>query len=169
MTSLRKLACAICLLPLAGVAAAQTGEAVDLEALSPIDRMGITVSTHVAENLQGFGDLFTPQIMFQLGAVAQQKVIALKCDGYDLDPVRYGAVMDSILTPLIEMSKTTESDTASINLPFLIAMNQFSILVGGNLAAAGYDLDAFCALGKGAREAMAEEGGEALLIWADAK
>lgn len=164
MTSLRPLACAIPLLCLAGAAVAQSGDPVARGDLSPIDRMNMAVGTHVFETLTSM-DMIEPGDILRLAIVAEQKAIALTCDGYEVDEGRFSAVMAEAIGSLID---TESSEGGAITLPFMIAYSGYATLLGGNLAVAAYDPDAMCALGAVLREELSEDGGDALRIWADA-
>lgn len=166
MTHLRNLACAICLIPVAGAVQAQSGDAVAREDLDVINRMGMEVGTYAADYLAGWGDLFEPQILVQMAFVAQQRAIAHKCDGFDVDKERYRTAMNEMLGPVIGMIEVPEdAEGPAINLPFTIAMSAYSMVLGGNIAAGAADPDAMCALGDQLRESLTGGDGEALLIW----
>ena len=168
MTSFRKLALAICLLPTGSVAVAQSGDPVDPAQLSPLDRMSMSYGTYVVEYMQGYDDLFPPELMLQLSGVTQQKAIALKCDGYDVDEERYNAVMASLLEPLLKPDGDSAGGENWITIPAMIALNAYHTWLGGHLAVAGYDQAAFCATGPQIRETLAEGDASKINIWKDA-
>jgi len=168
MTALKSLICALCLLPLAQVAAAQSGDQVDRADLAALDRMGMEVGTYAAEYLGGYGDLFEPQMLVKLGVIAKQRAIAHTCDGFEVDMERYNTAMDGLLRPIIDMIKPPEDGGAAINLPFTIAMSAYSMLLGGNIASGAAAPDKMCALGSDLRDALAGGDDEALLIWTTA-
>ncbi len=164
MTRLRTLICALCIVPLAGVAAAQSEGTVDRADLTEIDRMGMEVGTYAADYLEGYGDLFEPQILVSMAFVAQQRAIAHTCDGFDVDITRYNDAMREIMQPVIDMIEVPDDATGVvINLPLTIAMSAYSMVLGGNIAAGAADPDAMCALGSEIR--ASDEGSEALRIW----
>ncbi len=136
MTVFRTLSVAAVLTPLAAAALAQTGTPVDRATVTPIERMNTAVVAHVSENLQGYRDLFEPTMLLKLAIVAQSKVIALTCDGVELDDDRYNTVMNGILGPVLEKGSSSPDGANAINLPFVIAMSAYSQLLGGNLAVA---------------------------------
>lgn len=167
MTRLRPLICALCIFPLAGVAAAQSEGTVDRADLTQIDRMGMEVGTYAADYLEGYGDLFEPQLLVRMAFVAQQRAIAHTCDGFDVDITRYNDAMREIMQPIVEMIEVPEDATGvAINLPFTIAMSAYSMVLGGNIAAGAADPDAMCALGSEIR--ASDAGDEALRIWTTA-
>lgn len=147
MTFLRSLICTLCLLPLAHTATAQSGDAVNRADLSAIDRMGMEVGTYAADYLSGFGDTFTPQLLMELGFIAQQRAIAHTCDGFEVDMTRYNAAMSEVMGPIVTMIEVPPDGGAGINLPLTIAMSAYSMVLGGNIAAGAADPDAMCALG----------------------
>ena len=167
MTRLKPLICALCIVPLAGVAAPQSDGTVDRADLTEIDRMGMEVGTYAAEYLEGYGDLFEPQLLVRMAFVAQQRAIAHTCDGFDVDITRYNDAMREIMQPIVEMIEVPEDATGVvINLPLTIAMSAYSMVLGGNIAAGAADPDAMCALGAEIR--ASDEGDEALRIWTTA-
>jgi len=167
MTFVRTVAPAIFLALLTTGASAQTKAPVDRDSMSPEARMNMAVAAHVFDYIEGYEGLFEPGDVFLLGMVAKMKAIALTCDGFDLDTVRYNAIMADILGPLTELSENTEVEEATINLPFTIAMSAYTMFIGGNLAVSAYDPDGFCAVGDELRTQLAEDDASHLLIWKD--
>jgi len=153
----------MCIVPFAGVTAAQSEDTVDRADLTQLDRMGMEVGTYAADYLAGYGDTFEPQILVRMAFVAQQRAIAHTCDGFDVDISRYNDAMSEIMQPVIAMIEVPEDGGAAINLPFTIAMSAYSMVLGGNIAAGAADPDAMCALGSEIRGS--DEGVEALRIW----
>jgi len=165
MTSFRNLACALCLVPLAGAASAQSGAAVDRADLDTTTRIGTEIGTYVGDYLSGYGDLFEPQILLRMGVVAQQRAVAHTCDGFEVDEERYSAAMNGVMEPLLTMFEAPADGGAAINLPFTIAMSAYSMLLGGYIAAGAAEPDELCAMGDQLRESFSGGEGEDLLIW----
>ena len=164
MTRFKPLIWALCIVPLAGVAAPQSDGTVDRADLTEIDRMGMEVGTYAAEYLEGYGDVFEPQLLMRMAFVAQQRAIAHTCDGFDFDITRYNDAMREIMQPIVEIIEVPEDATGvAINLPLTIAMSAYSMVLGGNIAAGAADPDAMCALGAEIR--ASDAGDEALRIW----
>lgn len=83
--------------------------------------------------------LVNPQDGMRLIMVSRQHAAALSCEGFAMDEAKYEMVMSDIvreLTPLVEPSQN--------NLPVDVVMNAYSMSVGGHLAAAAYDPEAYC-------------------------
>jgi hypothetical protein len=167
MIPARKLAPAICLALMTAGASAQTGEPVERASLSSEARMNMAVTAHVFDYFAGYEGLLETQDVFVLSLVAKMKAVALVCEGFDLDPMRYTAVLGEIIGPLFLMSRGADPDHPSANLLVTIAMSGYSISVGGNLAVAAYNPDGFCAAGEEMRAQLAEDNASQYLIWAD--
>ncbi len=169
MTIFRTRTCALGLVSTAGMAVAQTaapaGDPVDRASLSATDRMSMAFTSHVFDTLTSYEGMMNPTDILRLAIIAKQRAVAETCEGFTVDETRFNAAMQGAIGSLID---TETSEGGAITLPFMIAYSGYATLLGGNLALAAYDPDAMCAHGAQLREELSEEGGEALLIWADA-
>ena len=104
--------------------------------------------------------------MFLLSLIAKMKALSMTCDGFNLDPVRYTAVMGGIIGPLYSMSAKTEHPQSS-NILVTIEMSGYSMSAGGNMAVAACNPDGFCAAGDVLRAQLTKDNAAHLLIWAD--
>jgi hypothetical protein len=163
----RKLVPAICLALMTTSAAAQNAEPVERASLSPEARMNMAVTAHVFDYFADHEGLLEAEDVFLLNLIAKMKAVALVCEGFDLDPARYTAVLGEIIGPLFLMSRGADPDHPSANLLVTIAMSGYSMSVGGNLAVAAYNPDGFCAAGAELRAQLAEDSASDYLIWTD--
>jgi len=99
MKPIRAVASALCLLFLAGAASAQTGEPVDRASLSPETRMNMAVANYAFDYQGSYKDLVTPSDILRLAMVAKFNVIALTCEGFEVDDARYNAVLKDLVGP----------------------------------------------------------------------
>jgi len=143
------------LFPLALIGAA--GPAVAQEADSVADRMSMAVSTTVERNLT---DLLEPRMILRVLLVAQQRVIADLCDGYELDPERFSAVMNNTLGELTGLVEEGQN-----NLVVDIVMVNLGIAMGGQRAVAAYDEAAYCANAQALRDELAGDTEGVISIW----
>ncbi len=164
MTPCRTLAAAVAaacaLAPPAGPALAQTATAAARADVDVRTRMAMHVNTVVFDRL---AQLLEPQEILGLIIVAQQAAIAINCEGFDVDPGRHAAAVTRLTGKLSAMTEAGQN-----NLPQVIAMSGYALAMGGELAAAGYDIAAFCARGETMRAEFAENPDSAwLLVWTD--
>lgn len=145
-TRLGALACAA---SLATAAAAQDGTPVDPADVDVVTRMNAAVNTVALERM---GDLVEPGDMLRLLVVAQQQALTESCEGYEMDWERYSAVMADIMADLFAMTEEGQN-----NLPVDVVLMAYSMSLGGQLAVAAYDPEAYCARGEVIRAELAED------------
>lgn len=103
--------------------------------------------------------LLEPGEVLRLLLVARQKAAAETCAGVVADQDRFHAVMQQgILSRLSGLVKEGQN-----NLPLDIVMGAYSVALGGQLAVAAYDKDAYCATVPALREALKNDPRVAIL------
>lgn len=102
--------------------------------------------------------LLEPGEALRLILVARQRASAESCDGVDVDQDKFRAVMQSIMSPLSGLVKEGQN-----NLTTDIVMAAYSVALGGHLAVAAYDKDAYCATVPGLRAALKDDPRVAIL------
>lgn len=138
-------------------ALAQTGDPVAKADVPPAQRMAMQVGTHAFEQIH---DLLPPNKKLMLLLVAKQRASAIACEGFDVDEALFTSVMTDVLSEVL--GKVAEGQN---NLPMDSIMLNFGIMVGGELALAAYDPDAYCAAaGELRTEFQQEEGGDMINI-----
>jgi hypothetical protein len=137
---------------IAGPLLAQTGTPVDPATIGPYDRMQKAVFARAFENLASFEGLLPPQDQLRLNFVAQQRVVADTCAGFEMDDEKFRSVMEDILSQLRELTEEGQE-----NLPVDIVMGNYMFTVGGLTAMAAYDPARFCERGAVLREELAED------------
>jgi hypothetical protein len=102
-----------------------------------------------------------PGDVLRLLFVAQQQALAATCEGFEIDRERFRTVMNSILGSLQALTEPEQN-----NLPVDVVMHALGVAVGGQIAVAAFDQDAYCARGEVVKAEMAEdsEGRIAILV-----
>lgn len=122
-------------LALSAPALAQDNTPVAIGDVDVVTRMNASVNELVADRIR---DMLAPGDLLRLLVVSQQAALAANCDGYDLDPQRFGTVMNDIVSDL-----QAQTDASANNLPVDVVMHAYGISLGGQTAVAAYDIDAF--------------------------
>jgi hypothetical protein len=121
------------------------------------DRMNKAASTHATENMLR---LLSPGEVLRVLIVARQSATASSCDGYEVDEEKFRTVMNDIVAKLAELTEEGQN-----NLPIDSVMAGYYTVLGGQLAIAAYDLDAYCAAAAEVREALKDDADGRLSIW----
>lgn len=121
-------------------AAAEKRKPASLADARAMNRMAMHVHGTAAPELQR---LLPAADVLALSIVAEQVAVAASCPARDLDPARFGAVMNRILGPIQD-----KVDEGRENLVLDVVMGGFSTIRGGALARAGHDRAALCAEGE---------------------
>jgi hypothetical protein len=137
------------------LAAADTSAGAAAE--EPHKRMADRVYRHVFDSVLR---VLSPQDVLRLVLVAQQSAIAETCDGYARDEERFHAVMQDITGEL--SAATAEGQN---NLPVDVVMSGYATALGGQLAIAGYDTEAFCSRAAELRAALEKDASGRVLVW----
>ena len=124
------LAAAACVLIPAAMAEQATLDATATRMVEAVDKHALDTALK----------LVTPQDGLRLILVSRQRAAALSCEGFAVDEAKYASVMADIVRELTPLVEPTEN-----NLPVDVVMNAYNMTVGGQLAAAAYDPEAYCA------------------------
>lgn len=128
---------------------AQSGDPVAKADVPASERMAFEVGTHAFERM---GDLIAPNKKLMLLLVAKQRASATVCEGFDVDEALFTAVMSDALSEVLGLVGEGQN-----NLPLDTVMLNYGIMVGGELALAAYDPDAYCAAAAELRKEFQEE------------
>lgn len=123
----------------------------------PQKRMLAASDGHAIKNAL---NLLEPGAVLRLVLVARQYATAQSCDGFEVDGEKFRKVMNDIVAPLA--GKTQEGQN---NLPVDVVMSAYSTSLGGHLAVAAYDKDAYCAAAAGLRATLEGAASTGTLIW----
>lgn len=129
---------------------------------SPKEQMAIAVMKHVAENnLEGLieGDFEEAQLLLRLSLLAKQFAIAETCDGFELDNDRYVSVLNDTISPFSGLVEEGQNNLVTDRVMF-----GYGTLLGGELALASFDPDAFCAFGAQMRDEFGENDAEGKIL-----
>jgi len=107
--------------------------------------------------------LMEPGDLVRLFFVAQQRGLAMHCEGYEVDEERFNLVMEDILSDLTQL---TEPDQK--NMPLDMVLGSYAMVMGGQIAAAVYDLQTCCARGEDLRVGLAGDTEGKLSVFATA-
>lgn len=157
MTLRKTILSAFCGASLCTAAAAQDTTPVDPATLD----LGQRIAMSYSDLATGFfEDLLEPEQALRLLILTKQRVVGTVCEGYTLDETKVNDVQAAILTtqPL--------SDDGNLN-PLILGriMHGYGIFLGGEMALATYDPDAYCAYGADIIEELSgEEGGAEFLV-----
>jgi hypothetical protein len=112
---------------------------------APQTRMSVHVNGIVLEELRSLvpdeaklGPLFLRMVL-----VAKQEAIGASCDAYTVDQKRMVAVMLGTIAPAVE---GLDKDKTQSTINALV--RQYHTMLGGELAAAGFDQAGYCTAGK---------------------
>jgi hypothetical protein len=108
--------------------------------------------------------LFAQPGRVRLFFVAQQRGLAMHCEGYEVDEERFKLVMEDILSEIAEFTEPDQN-----NLPLDRVPGSYAMVMGGQIAAAAYDRETYCARGEDLRVGLAgdTEGKPSVLVTAD--
>ncbi len=147
----------LCGASLCTAAAAQDNTPVDPATLD----LGQRIAMSYADMATGmFEDLLEPEQALRLLILTKQRVVGTVCEGYTFDETKANEVQAAILTtqPL--------SDDGNLN-PLILGriMHGYGIFLGGEMALATYDPDAYCTYGAEIIEELSGEAdGEEFLV-----
>lgn len=120
-------------------------------------RMTKAVDKHVFESILR---LLPPPESLRLVLVARQYAAALNCDGYEVDQQKFSSVMNDIVATLTPLTEPGQN-----NLPVDAVMAGYHASLGGQLAVAAYDKDAYCTNAAQIRTALAGDTEGRVSIW----
>ena len=143
---------ALAVLALSGVATAQENTPVPRDEIDPSKRMAMHVVSYAFRHTEG---IFPPEKMLLLAMIAKQRVAAESCDGIEMDNAKYTTVINAAMAEV--MAATAEGDN---NLVLDRIMYAYGLLVGGEMAVAAYDPDAYCSFGEKLRRELQEDDTE---------
>ena len=142
---------------LCSAAMAQETTPVDPATLDLGERIAMSYSDMATEF---FDELLEPEQMLQLFILTKQRVVGTVCEGYVLDEEKLNEAQKKILA--------TQPKTDDGNLSPLILgriMHGYGIYLGGEMALATYDPDAYCGYGAEIIEEFSGDAeGEELLV-----
>lgn len=162
MTLRTSILSAVCGASLCAAANAQQATPVDPATLDLGQRIAMSYSDMATGFFQ---DLLKPEQVLRLLILTKQRVVGTVCEGYTLDETKVNDVQAAILTtqPL--------SDDGNLN-PLVLGriMHGYGIFLGGEMALATYDPDAYCTYGQDIIEELsAEPGGQEFLVLSASK
>jgi hypothetical protein len=146
----------LCAAALGTGAIAQEKTPVDPATLDLGQRIAMSYSDMAAER---FTDLLEPEQALRLLVLTKQRVVGAVCEGYVLDEAKMNEVQTAILNtqPMIDGTFS----------PLILGriMQGYGIFLGGEMALATYDPDAYCGYGKEIiKELSGDAEGEKFLV-----
>ena len=141
------------------------GLALSVPAVAQVDadatkRMTEAVNKEAVERVDG---LLQPGDILRLLVVARQRGLALNCEGFAVDEARFGLVMNDIVSDVAALTEPSQN-----NLPLDIVLGSYTMALGGQIAVAAYDPEAYCAEGEEVRAMMAGDNESRMSILATA-
>jgi hypothetical protein len=121
------------------------------------ERMTKAVDKHVFESILR---LLPPPESLRLVLVARQYGAALSCEGYEVDQQKFSSIMNDIVATLTPLTEPGQN-----NLPVDVVMAGYHASLGGQIAVAAYDKDAYCTDAATIRTALAGDTEGRVLIW----
>lgn len=157
MTLRTALLSALCGASLCTAAAAQDTTPVDPATLD----LGQRIAMSYGDMATGFfEDLLEPEQIIRLLILTKQRVVGTVCEGYVLDEDKANKVQTAILSTQL---RTEEGELSPLVLGRI--MHGYGIFLGGEMALATYDPDAYCTYGATIIEELSgEAGGEEFLV-----
>lgn len=147
----------LCMASLCTAAAAQDKAPVDPATLDLGQRIAMSYSDMATAM---FEDLLEPEQILRLLVLTKQRVVGSVCEGYVLDEEKVNKVQSAILS--------TQPMNKDGNISPLILgriMHGYGIFLGGEMALATHDPDAYCGYGADIiKELSGEAGGEEFLV-----
>lgn len=122
----------------------------------PAKRMTEAVDKYVFESVMR---LIEPGQALRLVLVARQYAASARCEGFVVDDDKYRAIMNDIVAELAKLTKEGQN-----NLPVDVVMAGFNTSLGGQLAVAAYDKEAFCSEAKLFRDELKDPEGRLLIL-----
>ncbi len=114
-------------------------------------RMTKAVDKHVFDSILR---LLPPPESLRLVLVARQYAAALNCEGYEVDQQKFSSVMNDIVATLTPLTEPGQNNLAG-----------YHASLGGQLAVAAYDKDAYCTNAAQIRTALAGDTEGRVSIW----
>lgn len=158
MKTASRLSALACAIAVAAPALAEERVPVDPARVDPAARMNQAVFDLAFERIE---KLLAPEDILRLLLVAQQKGLAINCDGYEVDNDRFKAVMQDILKDITGLVEAGQD-----NLAYDIVVGSYQIALGGQMAVAAYDRKAYCAHGEELRTELADDTEGRVLVLA---
>ena len=132
---------------------------------TPADPATSDLGQHIAASYsttatEFFEDLLAPEQILRLLILTKQQVVGTVCEGYVLDEEGLDSARNAIL------STQPKTDDGNLN-PLIVGriMHGYGIFLGGEMALATYDPDAYCTYGTDIiEELLGDAEGEDLLV-----
>jgi hypothetical protein len=111
-------------------------------------QMDKAASTDATENMLR---LLPPGEVLRVLVVARQYAMASSCEGYEVDEEKFRAIMNDVVSKLAPLAEEGQN-----NLPIDSVMAGYYTVLGGQLAIAAYDPEAYCAAAAQVRAALGD-------------
>lgn len=121
------------------------------------NRMSSAVNRHFFDHVLR---VLPPGDAMRLFLLAQQRAIAMNCDGYAVDEAKFTAVLNDIAAPL-----RSRVPAGQDNLLVDVVMHGYGVALGGQIAIAAADTAAYCAYAQQVRDGLKNDTAGRVSIW----